>query len=74
MAIEEVKVYVLYVVKTEAHQVRLLACSHDPKKLQQLGHTDTWFLRNDPNFPKLKSRTEEGKYPAYLIFEEPFVS
>lgn len=74
MAIEEVKLYVLYVVETETHKARLLACSHDTKKLQRLGHTDTWGIPNDPNVPTLRARTKDGKYPAYLIYEEPFVS
>jgi len=74
MAIEEVKLYALYVIPSVEHSGRLLACSHDCKKLQRLGHTDTWFIRNDPNAPLLKHRTEDGKYPAYFIYEEPFVS
>lgn len=73
MAIEETKLYLLYRIRDSGSSQQIVAGSHSMKKLESLGHTETWYIVNDPNNEWLRRKSGDT-YPKFLIYEEPYVS
>lgn len=68
------KLYGLFIVSAEHVAQRFYAGSNDISKLIKVTPNQSmWITCNDPNDQTLRRKTEEGRYPMYLVREVPYV-